>query len=80
MSQQVLEGMWEEIIGHANEFVGKRVRVTILEDTSQPLTDEEEYLETVQALREGIESFGRGEGRPAREALEELRQKHGISR
>lgn len=80
MSQQVLEGMWEEIIGHANEFVGKRVRVTILEENSQPITDEEEYLEPVQAIREGIESFRRGEGRPAREALEELRQKHGISR
>jgi hypothetical protein len=29
-------------------------------------------------LKEGIESFERGEGRPAREALDELAKKHGI--
>lgn len=39
-----------------------------------------EQAETVAALRQGIAEFERGEGRPAREALEELRQKHGISR
>jgi hypothetical protein len=29
-------------------------------------------------LKEGIESFERGEGRPARKALDELAKKHGI--
>lgn len=73
MSQQVLEGTWEEIVGHSDELAGKKVRLTILD------ADADEYAETVKALHEGIESFKRGEGRPAREALEELRQKHGIS-
>jgi hypothetical protein len=34
----------------------------------------------VAAIRTGMEEFERGEGRPAREALEELRRKHGIPR
>lgn len=38
-----------------------------------------ERAEDVQAILQGIAEFDRGEGRPAREALEELRQKHGIS-
>ncbi|MGH9851007.1 MAG: hypothetical protein ACREBD_14310 [Blastocatellia bacterium] len=33
----------------------------------------------VEAIRQGMDEFERGEGLPARAALEELRQKHGIS-
>ncbi len=84
MSQMVLEGTWEEIVGRADELVGKKVRLTILEEDYTPgangeISDVDEYDETVQAIREGIESFRRGEGRPAREALEELGRKYGIS-
>ena len=32
MATQVLEGTWEEITRHAKDFVGRKVRVTILED------------------------------------------------
>lgn len=39
-----------------------------------------ERAETVSALKQGIQEFERGEGRPARQALEELRRKHDISR
>jgi prevent-host-death family protein len=46
----------------------------------QEILERVERAETVAALRQGIGEFERGEGRPAREALEELRQKHGISR
>lgn len=35
--------------------------------------------EDVEAIRQGMEEFDRGEGISARVALEELRQKHGIS-
>lgn len=31
-SSQVIEGTWEEIAFHASEFVGHRLRVTILPD------------------------------------------------
>lgn len=74
MSQLVLEGTWEEVVSHSSELAGKKVRLTVIEDSS-----EEERAATVAAIREGIESFQRGESRPAREALEELRQKYGIS-
>lgn len=37
-----------------------------------------ERAEAVKAIRKGMESFERGEGRLAREVLEELRKKSGI--
>ena len=54
----------------------------VVQDASayQEMLERVERAETVVALRQGIEEFERGEGRPAREALEELRRKHGISR
>ena len=74
MSQLVLEGTWEEVICHSSELVGTKVRLIVI-DESPDL----ELAATVAAIQEGTESFRRGESRPAREALEELRQKHGIS-
>lgn len=44
----------------------------------QVLLDRLERAETIAAVRMAMEEFDRGEGRPAREALEELREKHGI--
>jgi hypothetical protein len=35
-------------------------------------------LETIERVKKSMDAFDRGEGRPAREVLEELRQKHGI--
>ena len=32
MSQQILGGPWEEILDRADEFSGKRVRVTVVEE------------------------------------------------
>ncbi len=46
----------------------------------QEMLERIERAEAVAAIRKGMEEFERGDGRPAREALEELRQKHGISR
>jgi len=46
----------------------------------QEMLERIERAEAVAAIHKGVEEFERGEGRPAREALEELRQKHGISR
>lgn len=46
----------------------------------QEMLERIERAEAVAAIRKGMEEFERGEGRPVREALEELRQKHGISR
>jgi hypothetical protein len=32
MSKEILEGPWEEIVRHADEFSGKRVRLIVIED------------------------------------------------
>ena len=78
MSTMVLEGTREEVIARATEFAGKQVRLTVLDEAT--LAEEAaEHAAAVAALREGIESFQRGEGRPAREALEALRQKQSVS-
>ncbi len=77
MSELVLEGMWEEVVSHSSELAGKKVRLTVIDDPALFL--DAERAAAVAAIREGLESFQCGEGRPAREALEELRQKHGIS-
>lgn len=47
MATQVLEGTWEEITRHAKEFVGRKVRITVLEDkvSSKP------NYEMLEALR-----------------------------
>src|SRR5687767_2073229 len=44
----------------------------------QEMLDRLERAETVAALRVALEPEERGEARPVREALEELRRKHGI--
>ena len=49
MATQVLEGTWEEITKHAKSLVGKKVRVTILEDEPQPKSKPNEGM--LEALR-----------------------------
>ena len=36
MATIVLEGTWEEILKHAPEFVGHRLRVTVLSEEKKP--------------------------------------------
>jgi len=45
----------------------------------QELLDRLDRAEAVAAIKEAIGEFERGQGRPAREALEELRKRHGVS-
>ena len=35
MAQQIYEGTWEEIAQHAAELAGRRVRLTVLEESAQ---------------------------------------------
>lgn len=44
----------------------------------QQLLDRAERLETVAALREAIRDVDEGRTRPAKEALEDIRRRHGI--
>lgn len=50
----------------------------LIEDAGsfQRLFDLVDRLEAIEGIKGGLESFERGEGRPARAALEELRRKH----
>ena len=47
MATQVLEGTWEEIVRHAKEFAGRKVRITVLDDEAAPAPN----LEMLDALR-----------------------------
>ena len=38
MEQSVYEGTWEEVASHGAELVGRRVRLTIVEEPSSSLT------------------------------------------
>lgn len=59
---------------------GKAELVVLDAESYQELADKIEYAETVREIQAGIDSFEKGEGRPANEALAELAKKHGISR
>lgn len=53
METQVLEGTWEEITRQASRFVGRKVRVTILEDepTEKPKPNEK-ALDVIRRVAE----------------------------
>lgn len=51
MATQVLEGTWEEITRHAQDFVGRKVRITILEDEVS-LKPNYEMLEALRKVSE----------------------------
>lgn len=44
----------------------------------QKLLDGQELLESIRAIRRGLEQAKRGEGRPMRDLLETLAKEHGI--
>lgn len=48
MAPQILEGTWEDILRHADELVGRQVRLTILPEQDQPVPNER----ALAALRE----------------------------
>ena len=49
MATRVLEGTWEEITEHTKSLVGKKVRVTVLEDEPQTKAQPNEGM--LEALR-----------------------------
>lgn len=59
---------------------GKAELVVQDAESYQRFLDLVERAEAIAGIRRGLESMKRGEGRPAREAFEELRQKYAIPR
>jgi len=54
MSQQILEGPWEEILDRADEFSGKRVRLTVIEEPTHPNEAMLAALREVAAIQDGM--------------------------
>ena len=57
---------------------GKAEMVVLDAASYQEIVDRVEYAETVKALKEGMDSIARGEGRPADEVFDELQRKYDI--
>jgi PHD/YefM family antitoxin component YafN of YafNO toxin-antitoxin module len=61
--------------------INGQVELVVQDATSyQMLLELVDRLDTIEAIREGIESIERGEGRPADEVFEEIRRKYNIPR
>lgn len=58
---------------------GKAECVVIDADSYQDLVERMEYAEEVLAIQEGVNSFAKGEGSSADEALAEIAKKYGVS-
>lgn len=55
MDEQVFEGTWEEVATHADEFAGKHVRLTVVDETPSPwLEARREKLRHIAELRRGM--------------------------
>lgn len=57
---------------------GRAELVVLDAETYQKIIAKAEFAETVEALKEGIEDFERGTGKPARQAFAELAKKYAI--
>jgi predicted transcriptional regulator len=79
---QETEGLPEKMLVEMLDFlqVLKGEATTADAVSTQALVARVEYLETVLGIQKGLASFDRGEGIPADEALESLRQKYNIPR
>ena len=51
MATQILEGTWEEITRHAKDFVGRKVRITVLDDEVSSAPNRE-MLEALRKVSE----------------------------
>ena len=58
MSQQVLEGQWEEILRHGDELSGKRVRLIVIEGEATPRPNEAMLaaIEAMASIQAGMRS------------------------
>ena len=70
METQTFEGVWEEVTQHANEFSGKRVRVTVLEPTPQP---NEAMLMALRKVAERSKNMPFSDGEDSLQMLREAR-------
>ena len=71
MTTQVLEGTWEEIVRNSKTLVGRKVRVTILEDSEIPRSNQKalDILSKITERQKGMrETSGENTLKMIREA------------
>jgi len=73
MSQEILEGPWEDIVRHADEFSGKRVRLTIIED-EVPVGSNEAMLAALREVAEIQDGMRLTAGEDSHRLLREARE------
>jgi hypothetical protein len=55
MDEQIFEGTWEEVAAHAEDFAGKQVRLTVLDEAPPTwLVARREKLRHIAQLRQGM--------------------------
>lgn len=72
MTEQVLEGTWEEIIGHAHELAGRRVRLQILPDKERK--PNEGMLRVIRSVAEDQKDMRFTSGEDTQRLLREARE------
>ena len=73
MTEQVLEGTWEELATHANEFVGKYLRLTVVEDLPPPPLPNYAALEVLRQTKEMQQGMRFTDGSDTQRLLREAR-------
>jgi hypothetical protein len=68
----VLEGTWEEVARHAPELMGRRVRLTVLEE-AQPEIRNEGLLEALRLITERQEDQPESSGERTQEFIRAAR-------
>lgn len=72
MATQVFEGTWEEITKHAQDLVGRRVRVTILDEEPTAKLNEG-MLEALRKIEERHENMPESPGGDTLKMIREAR-------
>lgn len=74
MATQILEGTWEEITKHAQSLVGKKVRLTVLDDEAQPKSQPNEgMLEALRKIKERHKDMPESSGKDTLKIIREAR-------
>ena len=72
MATQVLEGTWEEVMRHAKILVGRKVRVTILED-NEVLQPNQKALDVLRQISERQKNMRETSGENTLKMIREAR-------
>lgn len=72
MGTLVLEGTWEEIVKHAPEFGGRRLRVTVIDEEQKPQPNQK-MREIMKLVKEKQKDMRFTDGSKTQEMLRDAR-------